>query len=167
MCGAVALIAHVVDSRGTCRNNKGRPKRRFDREEEPYDDAAFRNTFDRASNERVISDKRYGAHVKRVPTKRKKPTSELNPTRPHMHIEYRPSHSAITHNDATIVANEYNKGDKSMAASDEKAFCTLQTTPTSKNAQERQQIFDADMSPMSGRIKSDDDTHIENNVHTL
>jgi hypothetical protein len=111
---------------------------------------------------------RYGAHVKRAPTKRKKPTSELNPTRPHMHIKYRPSHSAITENDATIVANEYNKGDKSMAASDEKAFCTLQTTPASKNAQERQYIFEADkMSQINRRIKSDDDTHIENNVHTL
>jgi hypothetical protein len=70
-------------------------------------------------------------------------------------------------NDATIVDHKYNKCDKSMAASDETTLYILQTTPTSKNAQERQQIFDADMSPMSGRIKSDDDTHIENNVHTL
>jgi hypothetical protein len=58
--------------------------------------------------------------------------------RPNMHTESRQSHSAIAANDATNVANKYYKGDKSMAASDEKALYTLQTTPTSKNAQERQ-----------------------------
>jgi phytoene dehydrogenase-like protein len=41
-------------------------------------------------------------------------------------------------NDATIVANEYNKGDKSVAPSGGKAFHALQTAPTSKNVQERQ-----------------------------
>jgi phytoene dehydrogenase-like protein len=71
-------------------------------------------------------------------TSEKKPSSELNPTRPHMHIESRPSHSAIGAYDATIVANEYNKCDKSMAPSGGKAFYTLQTTPTSTDAQERQ-----------------------------
>jgi hypothetical protein len=55
-----------------------------------------------------------------------------------VYAESRPSHSAIAANDYTIVANEYNKGNKSIAPSDEKAFYTLQTTPTSKNAQGRQ-----------------------------